>query len=175
MVAPLLFAEYDLFSTIQNQEKAVRDAIERVTSEVLACSSVDAEVGRLRKEFEFTVPVLDEDGIEIKQQDTTVEVSERPDMVFFDRGPHYRPAVEYSFFVPFKGDPDLLRCRPSQFHLSPPRAEVGRDELIVSHTGLTPDIEPAKATLKSTLEQVKLHLEWVQSDVAKFNSNLRGC
>jgi hypothetical protein len=174
MQGKLLFAEYDLFALIQGQEKAAREEIANIPADALAQTSVEELTKAYGEKCSINIPTLNEAKIEIKQEEISMDVSRRMDMMFMNAGSHHRPGVRYSFFVPFTGDANIFRCRASQYSLNPPRAEIRNSELVITHDSLTSDVEPAKATLKSTLENIKSSLQWAKNDAAKFNSNLEG-
>src|SRR5207248_9689313 len=84
------------------------------------------------------------------------------------------PATRISFFVPFTGEEDLFRCRPSNYNLNPPRAEIRDREVIISMVDPQPDAGRARQHLNEVLGGVRQYISWVNSQVAAHNGALPG-
>jgi hypothetical protein len=70
--------------------------------------------------------------------------------------------------IPFSGDEKLLRCRPSQFSMSPPRAAIGngRVKLFVEWPhDRRPTIKTATDALVADMER---HTGWQRPDVERY-------
>src|SRR5438093_13358104 len=77
--------------------------------------------------------------------------------------------TEYTFHVPFDGDPEVFKCAPSTFTTSgPPMGVVGGHELALTYTQLNHDADGLKANLASDLDKIEQHLQWVSNDVGQF-------
>ena len=83
------------------------------------------------------------------------------------------PVTRIEVEVPFDGERDLFRARASQFTLSPPRAEIKSQSLV-----LTFDVRPdgnqnLRPQIDRELDEIDKHLGWIRSDVAGHNNALR--
>jgi len=82
--------------------------------------------------------------------------------------------ARYFFFVPFDGQPEVFKCRPSTYTLNPPQAEIRENELVLSYVRLD-DATPAaiRAEFDRTLGDIKGYLDWIEKDLAPYNASLR--
>lgn len=83
------------------------------------------------------------------------------------------PVTRIEVEIPFDGERDLFLARPSQFNLSPPRAEIRSQSLV-----LTFDVRPngnqeLRPQIDRELDEIEMHLEWIRSDVTGHNNALR--
>ena len=75
--------------------------------------------------------------------------------------------------IPFAGDPNLFFCRPSSFSFSPPRARVGKNQLVLIYDQpgqLNP--EQVKANYEQTVKQIREYLQSIKADCSTFHSGL---
>ncbi len=118
--------------------------------------------------------VIDESGIQIDYGDAQVDVSHRFEYAVFDRSrPTYVTGTRISFFVPFSGDAELFKCRPSTFSLNPPRGVVRGNELVFVHDRTTHDVPNIKNEFDRELQSVQQNLSRIADQVEQFNSTIR--
>lgn len=129
-------------------EKAGRIADAKVLSADLSTLADEvAEQGKVN------VPVLDRDNITYERKEVEDHGQDR-------WGDSYSRMLSVIVFeVPFTGDADIFRIRPSTFTTSPPIADVGRTSIkvTVSDSG-----DPAKIQeqLARTLDAIEQYLAW---------------
>jgi hypothetical protein len=91
----------------------------------------------------------------------------------------YVPGTRFEIHVPFDGDPELFRLRPSTYTVKCPRGRVEGHELVIWHEARADsvDLEQFKAQFKAQLDGelhlIQQYLEWVSIDCARFNDELR--
>jgi hypothetical protein len=82
--------------------------------------------------------------------------------------PGYRVVVH----VPFEGEADVFKLRPSSFNFNPPRSRINADELVLTieypHDH-PPDID---ATVNGFIGSVSQWLTYARADIDSFNGNL---
>ena len=110
----LLFFEIDLARTLEAQQGKLKDTIESFDAKRL----LDSPVDDLVKYFADTATVepltLDEGAITVEQAEAQYDVTgDHRYMSLPGQRRHMIPATRTSFFVPFTGDRELFRCRPS--------------------------------------------------------------
>ena len=77
---------------------------------------------------------IDESGIQTDLGDAQIDVSGYGRYVVLDRNsPLYITGTRVTFYVPFTGDSELFKCRPSAYSLNPPRADVRSSELAFTY------------------------------------------
>lgn len=108
-------------------------------------------------------------------QDVKVDVSQDPFRAILDRSrPFYVPGTRVEIRVPFDGDPELFRLRPSSFTTIFPRGRVEGQELVIWHEAPTDTLnaEQFKSQLEDQLQSIQRYLEWVVQDCSSFNEEL---
>jgi hypothetical protein len=169
-----LFSKYDLSLALLEQDKRIKEAVEKIEANSFLNSSQDDLCEQLEEQFRINVPSLNEDAIQVDQQEATVDVSGDPNRMIFDRSqPFYMKGTEVTFFVPYQGDRELFFFRPNQFSLSGGRATVREGELAFSYTRLDHDAQAAKHEFDRDLTFVRSHLETQRNQVKQHNESLR--
>jgi TIR domain len=91
----------------------------------------------------------------------------------FDRGrPFYIRGTEITISVPFKGDPDFFRIRPSHYNLNPPRGQVDGQEIRMTFTRTDANAPAVKSEYEATVRDINQHLAWLRASVEQFNSKI---
>jgi hypothetical protein len=174
MRSKILFSECDLRAALEGHERKMYDEIDKLERRRALDTSVDDLCDYFEKEYRIQVPQLDETRIEVKQKDTQVDVRNDPRRAVFDRSrPVYIPGTQISFLVPFKGDKEIFKCRPSSFNLNPPHGIVNETELILAYTVIDQGSESIRASFDRDLAQIRQWLSYVENDATAFNTPLR--
>lgn len=113
-----------------------------------------------------------EDQINVSTRDANIDVSHDPNRHFFEPGPHYVAGLEVTYHLPFRGNPDLLRCRPNTFTLNPPRGVIEGQELTFPYDQANRDVLATKKEFASDLAAIKKHLGWVNAELEQHNAQL---
>src|SRR5690606_18060873 len=94
----------------------------------------------------------------------------------FGDGPTYVSGTSISVHVPFDGDGQVFRLRPSTFSLSPPRATIGRNEVIVTVSAPADSLnaEELRRQIEGTITEIQTNLDRARSDIDSYNSSLPG-
>ena len=117
---------------------------------------------------------IDESGIQIDYGDAKVEVSHRFDYAVFDRStPTYVTGTRITFFVPFSGDAELFKYRPSPSSLNPPRGLVRGNELVFVYDRTSDDVPNIRNEFDRELQNVQQNLSRIADQVEQFNSTIQ--
>ena len=117
---------------------------------------------------------IDESGIQIDYGDAQVDVSHRFDYAVFDRStPTYVTGTRITFFVPFSGDAELFKCRPSTSSLNPPRGLVRGNELVFVYDWTNHDVPKIRNEFDRELQNVQQNLSRIADQVEQFNSTIQ--
>jgi hypothetical protein len=93
--------------------------------------------------------------------------------VVFDRSrPVYIDGLEVTYTVPFRGDKELLHCRPSSFTLNPPRAVIRDGQLKFPYDQPDRNVAATKSEFLKDLSDLKQWIACVNSDVDKHNASI---
>ena len=173
MTTPL-FRDADLRSVLAGQELAMSQEISSLSEDrVLNTSPMDLcdyFVGKYKVE----PVVIDKSGIKVDYGDVQIDVSQRFEYAVFDRSRStYLTGTRITFFVPFSGDADLFKCRPSSFNLSPPRGEIRGSELVFVYDRTPQGVSNIGNEFERERQSVEQHLSWIATDVKQFNSVIR--
>lgn len=169
-----LFSDFDLRQSLENHENDMYREIDAIDPNRLLNTSVDDLCNYYEDEYVADPPRLHDDQITIDQGETRIDVSHDRDRYIRDRSkPFHITGIAVTFFVPFEGESELFKCRPSASTSAPPRAEVGNGELRMRYDKSDHDAERLKAEFQRELGEINRYLEWVQKDVAAFNKTIR--
>lgn len=170
----LLFNKYEIFGVLQNQPESVKKKIQAIPAATLLNANERDLVESLIEEFRLNVPVIDDDGIYIAESgEAQVDVSRDPMRMIYDRSEaFYVPGSKTVIAVPFKGDVEFFRVQPSSYSLSPPRATIGKDELLLTYVRTDQDAEAIRSGYQGTVHSIKQYLRSLSESTAQFNGQL---
>ena len=172
MIDPL-FYQFDLHATIGNHERALGDEVNSLSENEVLNTSQEDMVQYLVEKYRLDVPSINEEGIRADYGDAKVDVSGDFRRFIPDPSrPYYITGTRFTFNVPFFGDPDLFKCRPSRYSLSLPRAAVGRDQLTFTYELTAEEFGQVGERFDRELKSTQQHLGYVAADVSAFNSGL---
>ena len=169
-----MFHDYDLGSVLAQQDQKLSDEIASLGEDRVLNTSPEDICNYLVEKYTVEVAEIDESGINADYGDAKVDVSQRFEYAVFDRSrPLYITGTRLTFYVPFTGDPELFKCRPSTFSFNPPRATLRNSELVFTYERTTPDSPDIETEFERDRKNVKDYLGWIARDVAPFNSTVR--
>ncbi|WP_367237398.1 hypothetical protein VXM67_23290 [Pseudomonas sp. Rh2] len=153
-VRDYLFNDGDGSHSISAQINAACTEVSQLPERRLLETDVEALVQYFVEKYDVEIPTLLRDEIVASQHERQVEVWDH-----WDRQMRSVPGEAYDFEVPFQGEADIFKLRPSSFDFNPPRAQVRKQHLAftIADRSLTP--ETIKAELDSTLASIEKYLE----------------
>ena len=170
----LLFCDYDLGGVVAQQEQMMSNEVASLSEDRVLNTSSEDLCNYLVEKYTIEVAEIDESGINVDYGDAKVDVSQRFEYAVFDRSrPLYITGTRLSFYVPFAGDPELFKCRPSTFNFNPPRATVRNSELVFTYERIAQDSQDIEMEFERDRKDVKKYLGWIARDVTPFNSTIR--
>ena len=169
----LLFSEYDLRQVLEAQGRKVPEHIRGVPAQDILGSDQEELTQRIVEHFEVSPIRLDEADISVDSAEAQIDVSHDFNRAIFDRSrPFYIAGLEVTYAVPFTGDPELLKCRPSTFTMNPPRAVIAQTELRFPYDRADRDIAASKRDFDADLLSVRQWVGWLNDQVEEFNRAL---
>ncbi len=170
----LLFNKYDIFSVVQARTQTVKKRVHSIPANMLLNASEHDLVQALLDEFHLNVPVIKDEEIHIAHSgEAQIDVSRDPMRMIHDRSqPFYMPGNKTVIAVPFDGDAEFFNVQPSSFSLSPPRAQIGKGELLLTYVRTDPNAEVIKREYKATVDSIKNYLRSLSESAAQFNGQL---
>jgi hypothetical protein len=156
---PPLFNSVGIFDVIEHGKAEVKELVRRLdTSEIEAEGTAERVIAPLL----LDIPVLDEAAKYAESREVDVDVSGDP---FYIKG------TEITVAIPFKGDPEAFRIRPTAFNLNPPFGHIKGHELrlvfIITNPGMNINAEVVR-----TIAQVKQYLDWLRPSADQMKGGL---
>lgn len=175
-VDELMFNEGDLRPVLEAQTKKMAAAVDAESEESLRQADAAEWAAALAHHFAVACPALKADDVWMEPpKEVGVDVSRdpmraiiNPDSDAVRNYPGYRVVVH----VPFEGEADVFKLRPSSFNFNPPRSRITADELVQTieypHDH-PPDVD---AIVNAFIGSVSQWLTYAGADIDSFNGNL---
>lgn len=166
-VKDYLFYDSDASSSIDARIKAACDEASHLPERRILETDPDALTAYFVDKYDVEVPILSRDQVAASQHERSIEVWDS-----WDKQSRTVPGEAYDFEVPFVGNADIFKLRPSTFDMSPPRAMVHKQVLTftISDRTLTPEV--VKSELDSLLASIEKYLEYHRQQWAGFKTQL---
>jgi hypothetical protein len=172
MPQPLLFYDLNIYDIVEGQKHSLTEAIGEA-SEAFTANTDEAVVTHFVERFDLTVPILHDAEKTISQREIDFDVSRDPMRMFVNEGPFYIKGTEIVVHVPFEGEAELFRVRPSTYTLSPPRGEVENGELLLEFS--FPNDQPPpdlKSAIDLRIAGIKQSLENLRESAVQLKGQL---
>lgn len=167
-----LFSKHDWFSLKEHQTAELKKEIASYSGNQLLNTAVHDLCMYFAEKYRIDVPVLDRNRIVVDQHEAKVDVSHRFDYINIGDGPHHVPGTSVEITVPFDGDHQMFLVRPTRFSMSPPRATVRRDALILTIVGIDLAADQVRSNIDIALENIEEYLTNLRKDAEPFNGAL---
>jgi hypothetical protein len=136
-----LFWSYDFFAVQENSLERLKKAIDDADASSVQEGTVDEVADRFVEEFRLEVPELTEGAMSVDLEEAHVDVTGDFQYAHFGPGPHYVPGIRASYYVPFAGDPDMFKVKPTTWTTVIPAAAIVGQELRFTMRHLSASIE----------------------------------
>lgn len=168
-----LFIRADWHSVVESQRDRMRKDIESIDPDRLLNTSVNDLAKYFAEKYRMDVPTLNTSDVLVGQRETKVDVRHDPTRFVFDRTrPAYVEGTEIEVEIPFQGDQEIFRVRPSTHDLNPPAAAVEPDRLVLRLAGASLEGAAVKSRIDETLRSIEKYLTNLRSDASQYNNSL---
>jgi hypothetical protein len=175
-VDELMFNEGDLRLALEAQTNKMAAAVDAESEESLKQADTDEWAAALAHHFAVACPELKTDDVWMEPpKEIGVDVSRDPMRAIIDpysEAARNYPGYRVGIHVPFDGEADVFKLRPSSFNFNPPRGRIKADELVLTieypHDH-PPDID---STVNGFVGSVSQWLTYAHADIGSFNGNL---
>lgn len=175
-VDELMFNSGDLRLALEAQTKKMVAAVDAEPEETLTQADADEWAAALAHHFAVACPELKAEEVWMEEvKDVKVDVSHDQMRYFSDYDsdlarnfPGYRVVVH----VPFEGEEDVFKVRPSSFTFNPPRGRIKGSDLMLTieyPRDQQPDIDGRVQEFTGTVSQ---WLGFARADIDSFNTGL---
>lgn len=169
-----LFWTHDLSAMLRQLEEKLSQQIDAIESSQLLNTSVEDWCDYFEQQFKINAPQLKKGEIQVDQDEINIDVSQDRGRDIFDRTqPFYIRGTRIGFLVPFDGDRELFKYRPSTHTLSPPFGTADESVLVLKYTRTDHDAEAVKAAFDKDVLEIEKYLQWITQDIKPFNDSLR--
>ncbi|MCL4478388.1 MAG: hypothetical protein M1381_04710 [Deltaproteobacteria bacterium] len=169
-----LFSIENLYSFLQDREQGMFQEIEEMQADRLLNTKVDDLYDYFEQRYKIDIPSLKENEIATDQEEANVDISRDPYRRIVAPGsPFYIKGTALKFFVPFEGDPELLKYKPSTFTYNSPLCTIKQNEIVFTYTRTDHNAEAVKAEFTRHLSVVRQNLKSVINDAGAFNNSIR--
>lgn len=168
-----LFSGADWFSVERAQKERLRKDISDLPSSRILGSAIEDLCDYFEGSFRLDVPVLMKEQTMAEQQERDIDVSHDGDRYWSTPGPHYVKGTEISISVPFFGEAELFKIRPTNFNLSPPCGEIRGNSLILSVSGTKLDTISVRSQFDRTIAEIEGYLNSLRTNVNAFNETIK--
>jgi len=170
----ILFHGKDLRRVLEFQEQTMFQEIEDIEGNRLLNTSVVDLCEYFEKEYAVESIQLNTEQITVDHAEAQIDVSRDPLRDVRDRTrPAYIKGTSISYFVPFEGNPELFKCRPSSFTLNPPQASIDGNEVVLTYPRLDHDKAAIEADFRSDLSAIEKYLNWINAGVQAFDESIK--
>lgn len=174
------FNEYELSNVIQEREAYVNAEVERLSNDEILANSEEILADNLYERNRFIpVEILEEDIN--KRKSSMKKIKVQNSFAFAGEPPYFLvDGVLMDFYVPFKGDDILFKCRATKYSFSPlPDFSIENDYI---HFQVEERIREGEETntqkklllwLNEAVNSLRNEIQYANNDVNTFNSTLR--
>ena len=169
-----LFHGPEWFAVEEHQRRSLQSEIDAIDENRLLNTSVDDLCDYFEEKFRIDVPVLHEDRIVVSQEETKIDVSRDPMRVIRDRSqPFYITGTVVEVTVPFSGDSEAFKIRPTRSTTVLPSGIVKNSSLVIKIVGTDLKPQQVRAQIDRRLGETKEYLEWLRSNASGYNEKIR--
>lgn len=145
-----------------------------LASERMLGSSIDDLCDYFESKYRLDVPCLSREHAVADQRECEIDVSHDRNRYWSTPGPHYVKGTEISVSIPFSGEPELFRVRPTQYTLSPPCGTIRGNNLILIISGTAMDPNAVRTQIDRSIAQIEGYLTNLRTNTEPFNKGIRG-
>ena len=168
-----LFSNKRLSDTLEEHRTAALGEVERIPKDQFLATTVDTLVDSICSKAAIEKLVIFEDKMTMDQSETKINVSGRFDYGF-DRGERaFANGHQFSFYLPFSGEPSLWQLQPNTSSSMPPNGQARQSVLTIalSNTSNT-DQSWYQRELQQQLQGIRQYLGWQEQLLVGFERDL---
>lgn len=169
-----LFGKRDLRKVLEERQASLIHEVDQIPPEALLEADPKELADALVTRCSFSPVGLKEDLISIEHADQKVDVSQDGRRYIRDRSrPFIMDATIVEFFVPFDGDPELFKYKPSKYSSNAPSGRVEGNELVLAYATTDGNAAAVRAEFERNLGNVRKYLGWAVADARQATALLR--
>jgi hypothetical protein len=168
-----LFSNFSWFDVERHQLEEMRKAVAAMDGNRLLNTSVDDLATYFEQKFQIEIPSLLAEEIVVDQRETKIDVSRDHNRMIFDRSkPFHITGTEIEVEIPFTGEAEAFKVQPTSFTMSPPRAEVRGNVLVLRIVGTDLNADRVRTEIDQTVNEIQRHLATLRVNAAGLQTQL---
>lgn len=169
-----LFFEGDLDATLRATMEAALKDIDDWSQDQLVRQSETEIIDYVVNQRSVRCPVLDLDNWWMDEPEDGKARMDDPERERFYGHPIEYDVTRTTVHIPFDGEDVFFRLRPSSFSTNPPRAVIGKGEIILRYEDREFDPEAIRQRVNETIGKINTHLERSRAQADRHNAELPG-
>ncbi len=171
----LLFVTHDLDHSLRSTMQKMRQDVETLNENRLLNTAPDDLKRYLVEKHSVTPIMLLRDQWYADHEDVPVDVRHDPMRWIDDRShPAMVAGERIEVRVPFDGEAELFYAKANTFTMSPPRAVIEKNELLLRFESPADQPRDVRALVDRTLADIEQHLGWQRPMIDAHNAALPG-
>lgn len=167
-----MFSKGELREYLENRKKEASAEIQQQDANYFLNVNPSDFAKYILQMYSLEPVVLDETKITVDQKEVQVDVSGDPNRWISRNRPFYLTGTKVTYFIPFRGNPDLFEYRSSTYNYNPPAGNVNGQVLELSFDGVDISANQIKTEFERRLSDIRSWIGWVSNDVQHFNEQL---
>jgi hypothetical protein len=168
-----LFSNASWHDVERNQLQEMQKAIAALDGNRLLNTSVEDLVIYFENKFQIEIPTLLTEEIVVDQRETQIDVSRDRNRMIYDRSrPFHIAGTEVEVEIPFTGEAEAFKIQPTTYTMSPPRAEVRGNLLVLKIVGTNLEAERLRGDIDRTVDEIQSHLTTLRGNAQGLRTQL---
>ncbi len=167
----LIFTGIRVRDVLERQERACKEEINVLSEDRVLQTPQEDLIQCFVEKYTVVPPEIDESDIQTDRADTKVD--RRNSIYYRAGGESHVVGTKITFYVPFHGESEFLKYKPSKTNYTTPVATIEGQELLFIYKGINPDPEGMRSRFDRDLDDLKQHLAGLAKDIEQFNSSIR--
>lgn len=168
----ILFWELDWHSVVEHQKQLLRQKVENLSAEDFEGATLDEHAAQLTADLALEPPKIFPENINVSQREVEIGVSGNRGDYFSRPGQHYVKGTAIDVRLPFQGDKEMFRIKPTTF-TKPPRGRVEREYIVFTIEGFDLTKEQVKAQIDERTNKIAKFLGFQAKSIGSFPSEIR--
>lgn len=168
-----LFSNASWHDVERHQLQEMQKAIAALDGNRLLNTSVEDLVLYFENKFQIEIPTLLTEEIVVDQRETQIDVSRDHNRMIYDRSrPFHIAGTEVEVEIPFTGEAEAFKIQPTTYTMSPPRAEVRGNLLVLRIVGTNLEAERVRGDIDRTVNEIQSHLTTLRGNAQGLRTQL---
>jgi len=168
-----LFSKVGWHEIERHQLQEMQKAVATLDGNRLLNTAVEDLVLYFENKFHIEIPTLLTEEIVVDQREMQIDVSRDNERIISDRSrPFHMPGTEIQVEIPFTGEAEAFKIRPTSYSFSTPRAEVRGNLLVLKIVGTNLEAERVRSNIDRSVNEIQSHLTTLRVNAQGLRTQL---